>query len=442
MKPDIKTDIQRYIGHTVVDRNGERIGTLQCLWSDESGQPAYLGVETGWVFGKTHVVPAEGADVSERGGTIRLPHSAEKVRQAPSYDPSVALDEQHENEVCSHYNIRRGAPTQRESDQPARQAGRGREQTTIPLHEEQVKVGKRQVEAGGVRLRKVIRTETVNQPVELQREEIVVERVPGKSGVAQGKAFEGEDVYIPLRREEAVVQKESRVREEVRVSKQARSDRHTVSERVRKEDVDIESTGEARTEKGGARKTQPAGRERDAGRRAVFCIVRNEQQASRIVDELKTGGFSKNDISVLFADKRGTKDFAHEKHTKAPEGAITGAGTGGILGGALGWLAGMGALAIPGAGPFIAAGPIMAALSGAAVGAGAGTLIGALVGMGIPEYEAKRFEGKLKEGNILISVHSENSDDTRRAKDIFQRGGGEDISTTSESRVPQSSHAE
>src|SRR5688572_13780756 len=141
--------------------------------------------------------------------------------------------------------------------------------------------------------------------------------------------------------------------------------------------------------------------------KSVFCLSDNEGQAERIVQELKAAGFSNNDISVLFPDKRGTKDFAHEQHTKAPEGAAAGAGTGGILGGAVGWLAGIGALAIPGIGPFVAAGPLMAALSGAAVGAAIGGIAGALVGMGIPEYEAKRYEGKVREGNILISVHAE-----------------------------------
>jgi hypothetical protein len=169
--------------------------------------------------------------------------------------------------------------------------------------------------------------------------------------------------------------------------------------------------------------------------KAVFGIAQTESQALRIVDQLKAAGFSANDISVLFPDKSGTRDFAHEQHTKAPEGAAAGAGTGGILGGALGWLAGIGTLAIPGLGPFIAAGPIMAALSGAAAGAAVGGLTGALVGMGIPEYEAKRYEGKVKEGNILISVHAEDSDERARAKEIFERSGAEDISYTAEARV-------
>jgi hypothetical protein len=130
--------------------------------------------------------------------------------------------------------------------------------------------------------------------------------------------------------------------------------------------------------------------------KAVFGIARSESQAVAIVERLRAAGFSNNDISVLFPDRTGTKDFAHEQHTKAPEGAAAGAGTGGVLGGALGWLVGIGALAIPGLGPFIAAGPIMAALSGAAAGAALGGLTGALIGMGIPEYEAKRYEGKIK----------------------------------------------
>jgi hypothetical protein len=169
--------------------------------------------------------------------------------------------------------------------------------------------------------------------------------------------------------------------------------------------------------------------------KAVFCIVSTYPKAELIVDKLKTAGFSNNDISVLFPDTQGTKDFAHEKNTKAPEGAATGAGAGGVLGGALGWLAGIGALAIPGVGPFVAAGPIMAALGGAAVGATVGGITGALVGMGIPEFEAKRYEGKLKAGNILISVHSDNSKETDRAEAIFKTAGAEDIATSSEAAV-------
>src|ERR1700747_274848 len=171
--------------------------------------------------------------------------------------------------------------------------------------------------------------------------------------------------------------------------------------------------------------------------KAVFGLVDSETQAERIVDNLKTAGFSNNDISVLFPDKAGTRDFAHEKATKAPEGAATGAGTGGVVGGVLGWLVGIGSLAIPGVGPFIAAGPIMAALAGAGVGAAVGGLTGALVGMGIPEYEAKRYEGKIKEGNILISVHTNDSKERERAQELFEKGGAEDISYTGEASVPK-----
>jgi len=171
--------------------------------------------------------------------------------------------------------------------------------------------------------------------------------------------------------------------------------------------------------------------------KAVFCLAGNEAQAVTIVDRLKAAGFSNNDISVLLPDKGSTREFAHEKGTKAPEGALTGAGTGGVLGGVLGWLVGIGALAIPGLGPFIAAGPIMAALSGAAIGATTGGVVGALVGMGIPEYQAKRYEARLREGRILISVHSDNSDETKRAKEIFEQAGAEDIASSSEESVSE-----
>ncbi len=171
-------------------------------------------------------------------------------------------------------------------------------------------------------------------------------------------------------------------------------------------------------------------------KKSVFCIASSRGQADRIVDQLKTSNFSNNDISVLFPDKGTTKDFAHEKNTKAPEGAVAGAGTGGVVGGALGWIVGIGALAIPGVGPFIAAGPILAALSGAAIGAAAGGIAGGLIGLGIPELEAKRYEGKVKEGNILLSVHTENSDEIKRAKEIFTNAGANDICTTGEATAP------
>jgi len=173
-------------------------------------------------------------------------------------------------------------------------------------------------------------------------------------------------------------------------------------------------------------------------KKAVMCIVQNQSQAQSIVGQLQNARFSNNDISVLFPNKQGTKDFAHEHNTKAPEGAVAGAGAGGVVGGTLGLLAGIGALAIPGLGPFIAAGPLMAALSGAAAGATVGGVTGALIGMGIPEIEAKRYEGKIKGGNILISVHTETSDEVKRAEQIFKTARAEDICSTTESSVPKS----
>jgi len=176
-------------------------------------------------------------------------------------------------------------------------------------------------------------------------------------------------------------------------------------------------------------------------KKSVFCIATSRAQADQIVDQLKAGNFSNNDISVLFADKNTSRDFAHEKNTKAPEGAVAGAGTGGVIGGALGWIAGIGALAIPGVGPFIAAGPIMAALSGVAIGAAIGGIAGGLIGLGIPEIEAKRYEGKIKKGNVLISVHTEDSEEINRAKVIFTNARAQDICTTGEASTPKDSKA-
>ena len=170
---------------------------------------------------------------------------------------------------------------------------------------------------------------------------------------------------------------------------------------------------------------------------AVMCIVQTRTQADSIVTSLQSQGFSNNDISVLFPDKDGTKDFAHEHNTKAPEGAIAGVASGGVVGGTLGLLAGIGALAIPGIGPLIAAGPLLAALSGAAAGATIGGITGALVGMGIPEIEAKRYEGKVKGGNILLSVHTETADREKLAKETFKAANADDICSASEATPPQ-----
>jgi hypothetical protein len=174
--------------------------------------------------------------------------------------------------------------------------------------------------------------------------------------------------------------------------------------------------------------------------RAVFCIAKSRQQAAEIARGLQSAGFSPDDVSVLLADAESTRQFATEAHTKSPEGATAGAGAGGILGGIAGWLAGIGTLAIPGVGPFVAAGPIMAALGGAAVGAGVGGVAGALAGYGVPEYEAKRYEGRVTDGGILVSVHTVDRNEQQRARDIFERAGAEDISSTSEASAEHPAH--
>lgn len=168
---------------------------------------------------------------------------------------------------------------------------------------------------------------------------------------------------------------------------------------------------------------------------SVFGLFSSSAAAERGVEALITAGFSNNAISVLMQDSQSTQDFAHEKHTKAPEGTATGAATGGVVGGTLGLLAGIGLLAIPGIGPFVAAGPIMAALAGIGVGGTVGGLIGALVGLGIPEYEAKRYEGHLKTGGVLLSVHCDTSDEITRAKAILTGTSATDIAASAEAAV-------
>jgi hypothetical protein len=165
---------------------------------------------------------------------------------------------------------------------------------------------------------------------------------------------------------------------------------------------------------------------------AVFGIYRDREGVERAVDILRGAGFRNTDISVLFPENEGTKDFALEKGTKAPEGTAAGAGTGAMLGGALGWLVGIGALVIPGLGPFLAAGPIVGALAGVGAGGVVGGLVGALIGLGMPEYEAKRYEGQIRRGGILMSVHCDNPDWVKRAKDILKETGAEDIASAGE----------
>jgi len=175
--------------------------------------------------------------------------------------------------------------------------------------------------------------------------------------------------------------------------------------------------------------------------KAVYCIAQTEAQAEDIIATLEQRGISTSEISVLFPDRGGSRDFAHEHHTKAPEGTAVGVGTGGVIGGALGLLAGIGVLAIPGVGPFIAAGPIMATLSGAAVGATVGGIAGALIGLGIPEYEAKAYEEKINSGNILIAVHTRDGDEADLVEEVFKNANAKDIGTSREEGVDEDERA-
>lgn len=165
---------------------------------------------------------------------------------------------------------------------------------------------------------------------------------------------------------------------------------------------------------------------------SVYGLYKDRSGIEETVDALKRSGFRNTDISVLFPENQGSKDFAVDKGTKAPEGAVTGGGSGAVVGGALGWLVGAGLLVIPGLGPFLAAGPLMAALAGAGVGGAVGGIAGALVGMGLPEYEAKRYEGRIKGGGILLSVHCDSSEWVKRAEDILKDTGADDVASSSE----------
>lgn len=172
--------------------------------------------------------------------------------------------------------------------------------------------------------------------------------------------------------------------------------------------------------------------------KAVLCIATTRSQASNITDSLKAAGFDHDDISVLLADDSATSEFAHEKDTRAPEGAVVGASAGGLLGGSLGLLVGLGTLVIPGVGPFLAAGPIAVALGGLTVGAVAGGIGGSLAGVGIPDADAKLYESRLSAGNLLLSVHTDDADEVARVKAIFEREGAQDISCSGDSPVETS----
>jgi uncharacterized protein (TIGR02271 family) len=250
-------DLGRYIDYKVVDLNDDKIGTVDAVWEDHTGQPSYLAIRTGWLgLGKSHVVPAHQAQVSEASRKIRLPYTSDMVKAAPTFDSADDITEDSELTIRRHFgDVGAISTTDRTSyneqyvDQPRRGKLTPDEEATLRLKAEEVKIGKREVEYGGVRLRKIVRTETVNQPVTLQREEIVVERVPVQGETARtGDAnFTDEEIYIPLRREEAVVEKSVRATEEVHVGKRRETDQREISETVRREDVQIEKEGGAET---------------------------------------------------------------------------------------------------------------------------------------------------------------------------------------------------
>lgn len=256
LNPTTSTSEGRYIDYTVVDSNNDKVGTVESVWLDRNNEPAYLSVRTGWLgMGRSYVIPAQNAHVSESRRHIKVPYTMEHLRGAPDFDSSASLQQTDEDRIGSYYGnygFRREGWLEERSDRTdydrTAKAGTARnmtgsEEAHVQLKEENVTIGKREVEAGGVRLRKVVRTEVVNQPVELRREEIVVERVPASEATGAATSdFSEEEIYVPLRREEAVVAKDVRVREEVRVGKRSEVEQTTVSETIRKEDVEIDDT--------------------------------------------------------------------------------------------------------------------------------------------------------------------------------------------------------
>lgn len=266
----VPSSYERIIGYTVQDTAGENVGKVHNLWIDDTAQPLFLGVKTGWLFGKNHVVPIGQADVNDNRQLVRLPFTEEQIKNALSFEENADISDEDQDRIFSYYGVQRpvgGAPALRDTPVSTVQTpapASVREETmsapretrstpletaqdrTIQLKEEQVKVGKRDVEAGGIRLRKIVRTETVNQPVELQREEIVIERVPAGSATTPTGSFGSEDIFIPLRREEAVIQKDARVTEEVRVGKKIEVERQQVSEQVRKEELEVDDSAHRR----------------------------------------------------------------------------------------------------------------------------------------------------------------------------------------------------
>lgn len=255
-------DLERYLDFTVVDPNDNKVGSIDAIWEDHTGQPAYLGVKTGWLgLGRTHVIPVHSADVSETTRKVRLPFSVDVVKNAPAFDEQSEIDEAGERQIDEYYRqsgftSSKGAWRAGIEPTPAARSATLRRETgediRMPVSEEKVNIGKREVESGGIRLRKIVRTETVNQPVDLQREDVVVERVPTKdrTPTRADKAFREEELYIPLRREEPVVEKHTETTEEVRASKRKDVEHRDISETVRKEDVEVDRTGQSKNRPG------------------------------------------------------------------------------------------------------------------------------------------------------------------------------------------------
>jgi uncharacterized protein (TIGR02271 family) len=245
-QPSREKRFEQYVKFDVVDNHDYWVGKVHCVWGSHDGDDVlFLGVRTGWLaLGHTHVVPAQGTEVNEEMETIKLPYSEDFVKEAPVFDCDMEMSERIEQEVNAYYgsapHAQSTAPAKKTSARPA-SPRRGPDEVRMKLREEQLKVGKREVEAGGVRLRKVVRTEIVQQPVEIKHEELVVEHVPPGECQPAGKNLGEQETYIPLHREEPVIEKEVRTRDEVRVRRIVRKELETVSGEVRREDVEVEA---------------------------------------------------------------------------------------------------------------------------------------------------------------------------------------------------------
>jgi uncharacterized protein (TIGR02271 family) len=254
MKQDFNTrnyssnQLNDFFSYDVFDRSQKHLGNVSGLWTDNSGQPAFIGVKTSWLFGKTHVIPLRDAQIDAEEGHIYVGYDEDKIKDAPAFDTDAELDNTQEQEIYSYYGMQPQAAStaSRQTGMAAgaqpplpRETTNRPQEATMQLNEEKLHVGKREVEAGSVRLRKVVRTERVQQPVELKREEVVVERVPANEARQTGQPFQGQEQVIPLRREEAVIEKENVVREGVRARKRTETERENVSEEIRREDVEV-----------------------------------------------------------------------------------------------------------------------------------------------------------------------------------------------------------